>query len=161
MGFRVDKHLKLDKPTGHNYISSETHPIKVTNLDPDNIRVNEIAIENSKTGKVTAVVAVIYLSKDKPCNSLSAKRKSLAKDRQESASKSEESKRLARIRQNVALRDNLAKDRGKASQSGTSESHYDVSTSLKVKTKTIRVLLTQGRVETSFLYRKGKSTFLL
>ena len=79
-------------------MSSETRPIKVTNLDSDKIRANEIAIENSKTGKVTAVVAVIYLSKDKPCNSLSAKRKSLAKDRQESASKSEKSKRLARIR---------------------------------------------------------------
>ena len=50
-GFRVDKRLKLDKPTGHNYMSSETRPIKVTNLDSDNIRANEIA--------VTAVVAVI------------------------------------------------------------------------------------------------------
>jgi hypothetical protein len=64
-------------------MSSETRPIKVTNLDSDNIRANEIAIENSKTGKVTAVVAVIYLSKDKLCNSRSAKRKPLAKDRQE------------------------------------------------------------------------------
>jgi hypothetical protein len=45
-------------------MSSETRPIKVTNLDSDNIRANEIAIDNSKTGKVTAVVAVIYLSKD-------------------------------------------------------------------------------------------------
>jgi len=125
-------------------MSSETRPIKVTNLDSDNIRANEIAIENSKTGKVTAVVAVIYLSKDKPCNSLSAKRKSLAKDRQESASKSEKSKRLARIRQKVALRDDPAKDRGKASQTGTSESRDDISTSLKVKTKTIRVLLDTG-----------------
>ena len=38
-------------------MSSEKRPIKVTNLDSDNIRANEIAIENSKTGKVTAVVA--------------------------------------------------------------------------------------------------------
>ena len=45
-------------------MSSETRPIKVTNLDSDKIRANEIAIETSKTGKVTAVVAVIYLSKD-------------------------------------------------------------------------------------------------
>ncbi len=63
MGFRVDKHLKLDKPTGHNYMSSETRPIKVTNLDSGKIRANEIAIENSKTGKVTAVVAVITFRK--------------------------------------------------------------------------------------------------
>jgi hypothetical protein len=40
----------------------------------DSIRANEIAIENSKTGKVTAVVAVIYLCRDKLCNLWSAKR---------------------------------------------------------------------------------------
>ncbi len=45
-------------------MSSETRPIKVTNLDSEKSRTNEIAIENSKTGKVTAVVAVMYLSKD-------------------------------------------------------------------------------------------------
>jgi hypothetical protein len=118
-------------------MSSETHPIQVTNLDSDKIRANEIAIENSKTGKVTAVVAVIYLFRDKLCNSRSAKRKPLAKDRQKSASKSEKSKRLARIRQNVALRDDLEKDRWKASRTGTSDSHDDISTSLKVETKTI------------------------
>jgi hypothetical protein len=146
MGFRVDKRLKLDKPTGHNYMSSKTRSIKVTNLDSDKIRANELTIENLKTGQVTAVVAVIYLSKDKPCNSRSAKRKPLAKDCQESASKSEKSKRLARIRQNVAMRDDLAKERGKASQSGTSESHDDISTSLKVKTKMIRVPI-RHRVE--------------
>jgi hypothetical protein len=125
-------------------MSSETRPIKVTNLDSDKIRANEIAIENSKTGKVTAVVAVMYLSKDKICNLRSAKRTPLAKDCQQSANKNKKLKRLARIRQNVALRDDLTKDRGKASQTGTSESHDDVSTSLKVKTKTIRVLLDTG-----------------
>ena len=94
-------------------MSSETRPIKVTNLDSDNIRANEIAIENSKTGKVTAVVAVIYLSKDKLCNSRSAERKPLANDRRELANKSEKSKRLAKICQNVALGDDSAIDRGK------------------------------------------------
>ena len=89
-------------------MSSETRPIKVTNLDSEKIRANEIAKENSKTGKVTAVVAVMYLSKDKICNLRSAKRKPSAKDRQKSAGKSEKSKRLARIRQNVVLRDDLA-----------------------------------------------------
>ena len=60
------------------------------------------------------------------------------------ASKSEKLKRLARIRQKVALRDNLEKGRGKVSQTGTSEPHDDISTGLKVKTKTIRVLLDTG-----------------
>jgi hypothetical protein len=72
-------------------MSSETRPIKVTNLDSDKIRAKEIAIEISKTGKVTAVVAVIYLSKVKPCNLRIAKWKPLAKDRQELASKSKKS----------------------------------------------------------------------
>jgi hypothetical protein len=133
MGFRVDKRLKLDKPRSHNYMSSETRPIKVTNLDPENIRANEIAIENSKTGKVTAVVAVIYLCRDKLCNSRSAKREPLAKNCQKSASKSKKSKRSARICHNVAMRDDLAKDRIKASQRGGSESHDNISTSLKEK----------------------------
>ena len=136
-------------------MSSETRPIKVTNLDSEKIRANEIAIENSKTGKVTAVVAVMYLSKDKICNSRSAKRKPSAKDRQKSANKSEKSKRLARICQNVVLRDDLVKERGKASQNGTSESRDDISTSLKVKTKTIRVLLDTGSSGDLLFIQKG------
>jgi len=114
------------------------------NLDSEKIRANEIAIENSKTGKVTAVVAVMYLSKDKLCNLRNAKRKPLAKDCQISASKSKKSKRLARICQKVALRDDLEKGHGKSSQTGTSESHDVISTGLKVKTKTRRVLLDTG-----------------
>jgi hypothetical protein len=50
---------------------SETRPIKVTNVDPETIRANEIAIENSKTSKVTAVVAVMYLFRGKKCKSRS------------------------------------------------------------------------------------------
>ena len=137
-------------------MSSETRPIKVTNLDSEKIRANEIAIENSKTGKVTAVVTVMYLSKDKLCNSRSAKRKLLAKDRQKLANKSEKLKRLARICQNVALRDDLAKDHGKASQTGTNESHDDSSTSQKVRTKTIRVLLDTGSSGDLLFMQKGK-----
>jgi hypothetical protein len=137
-------------------MSSETRPIKVTNLDSDNIRANEIAIENSKTGKVTAVVAVMYLFRDNFCNSRIANRKTLAKNRQKSANKSEKSKRLARIRQNVAMSNDLAKDRCKASQTGTSKSHDDVSTSLKVKTRTIRVLLDTGSSGDLLFMQKGK-----
>ena len=103
----------------------------------------------------------MYLSKDKICNSRSAKRKQLAKDRQKLANKSEKSKRLARIRQKAALRDDLKKGRGKASQTGTSESHDDISTGLKVETKTIRVLLDTGSSGDLLFMQKGKSTFLL
>jgi len=138
-------------------MSSETRPIKVTNLDSDKIRANEIAIENSKTGKVIAVVAVIYLSKDKLCNSRSANRELLAKNCQKSANTSEKSKRLARICQNVVLHDDLAKDRGKASQTGMSESHDDISTSPKVKTKMIKVLLDTGSSGDLLFIQKGKN----
>ena len=45
--------------------STDTRPIKATKLALDVIRANEIAIENSKTGKVTAVVAILKVFGDK------------------------------------------------------------------------------------------------
>jgi hypothetical protein len=45
--------------------STDTRPIKTTKLALDIIRANEIAIKNSKTGKVTAVVAIIKVFGDK------------------------------------------------------------------------------------------------
>jgi hypothetical protein len=68
---------------------------------------------------------------------------------------------LARIRQNAALRGDLGMGRGKASQTGTSESHDDSSTSLKVETKTIRVLLDTGSSGDLLFIQKGKIDFLL
>ncbi len=55
----VDKRLKLDQPSGIHLKSTDTHPIKAITLALDTIRANEIAIENSKTGKVTAVVMIL------------------------------------------------------------------------------------------------------
>ena len=137
-------------------MSSETRPIKVTNLDSDKVRANKINIENSKTGKVTAVVAVMYLFREIICNSHNANPEPLANNRQNGANKSEESKRLARICQNVAMSDDLAIGRDIASQKGASESHNDISTSLKVKTKTIRVLLDTGSSGDLLFVQKGK-----
>jgi hypothetical protein len=65
MGSRVDKHLKLEQPSGIDLKSTDTRPIKTTKLLLDTIRDNEIAIENSKTGKVTAVVAILKVLGDK------------------------------------------------------------------------------------------------
>jgi hypothetical protein len=45
--------------------SLETHLIKATKLALDTIRANKIAIENSKTGKVTAVVAILKVFGEK------------------------------------------------------------------------------------------------
>ena len=45
-------------------MSTEPRPDKVTNLADEIISSNEKAIENVKTGKVTAVAPVMYLSKN-------------------------------------------------------------------------------------------------
>ncbi len=62
---QVDKRLKLEQPKGIDLKSTGTRPIKATKLALDFIRANEIAIENSKTGKVTAVVAILKVFGDK------------------------------------------------------------------------------------------------
>jgi len=71
---RVDqyKRLKLEQPLGIHLESTDTHPIKATKLALDTIRAYEIAIENSETGKVTAVVAILKVFGDNSRNSRSA-----------------------------------------------------------------------------------------
>ena len=66
----VDKRLKLDQPPGIYLKSTDTRPIKATKLATDTIRANEIALENSKTGKVTAVVAILKVFGGNTRNSL-------------------------------------------------------------------------------------------
>ena len=73
----ADKRLKLEQPNGIHLISTDTRPIKATKLAPETIRANEIAIENSKTGKVTAVVAMLKVFGDKINNSRNANLKKL------------------------------------------------------------------------------------
>jgi hypothetical protein len=65
MGSQVDKHLKLEQPTKIDLKSTDTRPIKSTKQALDVIRANEIAIENSKTSKVTVVVAILKVFGDK------------------------------------------------------------------------------------------------
>jgi hypothetical protein len=73
MGFSVDKHLKIDKPLCTIYLSTEPHLIKVVNRAPsETMRVIEIAIKTAKTGKVTAVVAVMSIFNEKRCKLRSA-----------------------------------------------------------------------------------------
>jgi len=59
MGRSVEKRIKLVQPSGIHLESTDTRPIKATKLALDTIKANEIAIENSKTGKVTAVVTIL------------------------------------------------------------------------------------------------------
>ncbi len=64
-GSQIDKRLKLEQPTGIDLKSTDTCPIEATKLALDIIRANEIAIENSKTGKVTDVVTILKVFGDK------------------------------------------------------------------------------------------------
>jgi hypothetical protein len=49
MGFSVDKHLKIDKPLGTVYLSTEPRLIKVSATAPSDIRrADEIAIKTAK-----------------------------------------------------------------------------------------------------------------
>ncbi len=56
---------------------------------------------------------------------------------------------------NLAISNILPTDCDKVSQTGESESHDDVSTSLKVKTKTIRVLLDTGSSGDLLFMKRG------
>ncbi len=76
---QVEKHLILEQPTGIDLKSTYTRPIKATKLALDIIRANEIAIENSKTGKMTAVVAILKVLGDKSNSRNSNPRKLLIK----------------------------------------------------------------------------------
>ncbi len=57
----VDKHLKLDKPSMSDLQSTHPRPIKVTDSVSNSYRDDVKALENSKMGKVTAVVTVMLL----------------------------------------------------------------------------------------------------
>jgi hypothetical protein len=79
MGSQVDKRLKLEQTLGIDLKSADTRPIKATKLALDIIRANEIAIKNSKTGKVTAVVTILKVFGEKSNSHNSNPRKLLSK----------------------------------------------------------------------------------
>jgi hypothetical protein len=76
----VDKHLKLDEPFLSDFKSTQPRPIKVMDQTPnsDN-RAYEKALEIDKTGKVTAVVAVMHLYGNNESNLVTASAKNSAK----------------------------------------------------------------------------------
>jgi hypothetical protein len=75
----VDKHLKLDKPFMSDLLSTQPHLIKVTYSASDSDRANVKALENAKTGKVTAVVVVMHLYDNAKSSSINANAKISAK----------------------------------------------------------------------------------
>ncbi len=75
----VDECLKLDKPFMSDLQSTQPHPIKVTDFVSHGDRADEKALENGKTGKVTAVVAVMHLFGNAKSRSINNNAKSSAK----------------------------------------------------------------------------------
>jgi hypothetical protein len=75
----VDKHLKLDKPFTSDLQSTQPNPIKVTDSVSNSEWADIKALENAKTGKVTAVVAVMHLYGDTTSRSISNNAKISAK----------------------------------------------------------------------------------
>jgi len=127
-GSLVDKSIK----------STDTRPIKATELALDTIRANEIAIENSKTGKVTAVVAILKVFGGNTRNSRNANPgKLLNKPNKRLNSKKKHQNRSFK-------RPNELK-----------ESVSDISERLIVKQKTIRVLLDTGSSGDLLFVQKG------
>ncbi len=60
----VDKRLELDKPFMSDLQSNQPCPIKVTDSISNSKRADAKALENAKTEKVTAIVAVMHLYGD-------------------------------------------------------------------------------------------------
>jgi hypothetical protein len=79
MGLVVEKRLKLDEPFMPDLQSTQPHPIKVTDSVSDSDRANVKALENAKTGKVTAVVEVMHLYGNAKGSSINANAKISAK----------------------------------------------------------------------------------
>ena len=62
MGLDVDKHLKMDEPLETIYLYHKPRPIKVVNTAlSETTKADEIASKTAKTGKVTAVVALMSI----------------------------------------------------------------------------------------------------
>ncbi len=137
MGNLVDKHLKLNQPSGIHLKSTDTHPIKATKLALDTIRANEIAVENSKTGKVTAVVAILEVFGDKISNSRNANPEKLL---------NKPNKRLHSKKRHL--------NRPLKCHDGLSKSISDTSERLIVEQKPIRVLLDTGSSDLKHIYQQ-------
>ena len=61
-GLDVDKRLKTDEPLETIYSSHKPHPIKAADTAlSQTMKADEIAIKTAKTGKVTAVIAVMSI----------------------------------------------------------------------------------------------------
>jgi hypothetical protein len=178
VGFSVSKCLKIDEPLGTVYSSTEPRPIKVANTAPsETTRADKIAIETAKTGKMTAVVIAMSIFSKKRCNLQSAKsgNEKPSCQKVESANYLEENsrqprnlspkKRKGRLPKKSASKSkklelnstNLEQKSKKTCSDCAKKPDPSVSSGLKVKNKTIRVLLDSGSSGDLLFMKKGSN----
>jgi hypothetical protein len=159
-------------------LSTETHPIKVANTTPsETMRADEVAIKTAKTGKVTAVVAVMSIFSAKKCKLQSANHGNEKSSHQKTESanflevnshgprrfsqKSRKDwipKKLASKSKKLELNcTNLELNSNKACSDCAKTPDPSISSGLKVKNKTIRVLLDFGSSGDLLFMKKGSS----
>jgi hypothetical protein len=143
IAWEVEKRLKLEQPLGIDLKSTDTRPIKASKLALDIIKANEIAIENAKTGQVTAVVAILKVLGDTFTSSRNTKPEKLL---------NKPDKWL-----------NLKKKhlhRPKKHLNGLNDPFNDASKRLLDKQKTIRVLLDTGSSGDLLFIKKGSQKYI-
>jgi len=131
------------QPSGVQLESTDIRPIKATKLALDTIRANEIAIENLKTGKVTAVVEILEVFGEnirKPQNANPGKLLN------------KPNKRLNSKKKHLI--------RSLTRHNDLSDSISNTSERLIVKQKTIRVLLDTGSSGDLLFIRKGSQKYI-
>ncbi len=124
-------------------ISSDTCLIKATRTALNIIKANKKLIENFKTGKVTAVVAIMKVFDKNIVNSRNSNSGKLS---------IEPDKRLNLKKKHL--------NSAKSHQKGLNEPINDVSEGLIVKKKTIRVLLDTGSSGDLLFIRKGSQKYI-
>jgi hypothetical protein len=139
----VDKRLKLDEPFLSDLHSTQLHLIKVTDQILISTRADEKALEISKTGKVTGVVAVMHLYCNTKSNLISTSAKNSAK----------KTKVWSKLK-------NLGLDQSKTHLKETQPPPEDASKRLIVKHKTIRVFLDTGSSGDLLFLEKGPNMYI-
>jgi len=142
-GRPVGKRIKLVQPSGIHLKSTDTRPIKATKPALDTIRANEIAIENSKTGKVTAVVAILKVFGENIRNSRNVHPGKLLNT---------PNKRLNSKKKHL--------NRSLKHHDYLSESISDTSERLIIKQKTMWVLLDTGSSGDRLFVQKGSQKYI-
>jgi hypothetical protein len=149
-------------------LSHKPHPIKVVDTTlSETTKADEIASKTAKTGKVTAVVAVMSIFKKKRCKLRSAnlgnERPSCQKAESRSRSLSQKSrngqipKKLAsKLKKLDLTRTNLMLNSKNTCSDCAKTPDPSISSGLYLKNKTIRVLLDSGSSGDLLFMKKGQ-----